>query len=462
MPSKHANRCKFRVPTCVTQRVYNRSDFSRSDHNVWIRFFTLLRFFVLITPAFCAPEPTPFPRPPSIKGLQVQMVDDALALGIHHAGVNINITALLDAEKKPGNPKITVDGFEFSFQESYLKSIDRQIKPLSDRGVLIYLIVIAYPSKNPAIDSVVVHPEAKPDHRYSVAGFNSVTPEGQAWLKAVSQLMAQRWSGANPAHGRVWGWIIGNEVNSHFMWSNMGKQPLDAAVGHYARAFRIIHQSVRNASSHARLYISFDHHWGHRMHGISAEEACGGREFLDAFARKMNDLDWHVAWHPYPEDLGNPRAWMDRTVTPDVSTNKITFKNLEVLCEYLRQPNMLYRGEARRVILSEQGFQTLLQPDGEKLQAAAFAYTWEKCRRLPLVDAFIYHRHVDHAKEGGLRLGLWRNAPHSVVEPHSKKEIWSLLQKAGTPEWQVAASRYLPVTGLGSWEQLTGEKESTK
>lgn len=415
-----------------------------------------------MSPAIGAPDPTPFPSPASIKGLQVQMVDDALALGIHHAGVNINITALFDAQKKPENPKIKVDGFEFSFQESYLKSIDRQIKPLSDRGVLIYLIVIAYPSKNPAIDSVVVHPEAKPDHRYSVAGFNSVTPQGQAWLKAVSQLMAERWSGANPGNGRVWGWIIGNEVNSHFMWSNMGKQTLDSAVGHYARAFRIIHQSVRNASAHARLYISFDHHWGQRMHGISAEEACGGRKFLDLFARQMSDLDWHVAWHPYPEDLGNPRAWMDRTVTSDISTHKITFKNLEVLCESLRRPEMLYQGEPRRVILSEQGFQTLLQPDGEKLQAAAFAYAWEKCRRLPLVDAFIYHRHVDHAKEGGLRLGLWRNAPHSVVDPHSKKEIWSLMQKAGTEQWQDAAARYLPVTGLTSWDQLSGERESTK
>ncbi|MFM2170297.1 MAG: hypothetical protein RI957_526 [Verrucomicrobiota bacterium] len=426
------------------------------------RFFRFISFILLVTPALCTPETTPFPRPASIKGLQVQMADDALALGIHHAGVNINITALFDAQKRPENPKINVDGFEFSFQESYLKSIDRQIKPLSDHGVLIYLIVIAYPSKNPAIDSVVIHPAAKPDHRYSVAGFNAVTAEGQAWLKAVSQLMAQRWSGANPTSGRVWGWIIGNEVNSHFMWLNMGKQPLDAAVAHYARAFRIIHESVRNASAHARLYISFDHHWGQRMHGISPEEACGGREFLDAFTTKTKDLDWHVAWHPYPEDLGNPRAWMDRTVTSDVSTNKITFKNLEVLCEYLRRPEMLYKDEPRRVILSEQGFQTLLQPDGETLQAAAFAYAWEKCRRLPLVDAFIYHRHVDHAKEGGLRLGLWRNAPHSVVDPHSKKEIWSLMQKAGTPEWDTAAAHYLPVTNLTSWDQLKGEKNPAK
>ncbi len=39
-------------------------------------------------------DPTPFPQPASIKGLQVQMVDDAIALGIHHAGINFAINGL--------------------------------------------------------------------------------------------------------------------------------------------------------------------------------------------------------------------------------------------------------------------------------------------------------------------------------------------------------------------------------
>lgn len=149
-----------------------------------------------------APDATPFPKPPSIKGLQMQMVDDALALGIHHAGVNINITGLVDLDKRPENPKRVVDGYEFSFHEAYLKSLDAQIKPLSDKGVLVYLIVIAYPSKNAEVDALVIHPDARKDYKYSVGGFNSKTPEGRAWLKAVSLEMASRWSGARPECGR--------------------------------------------------------------------------------------------------------------------------------------------------------------------------------------------------------------------------------------------------------------------
>lgn len=404
-----------------------------------------------------APDPTPFPNPPSIKGLQVQMIDDALALGIHHAGVNINITGLVDLEKRPENPKRSIDGFEFSFNEAYFQSLDAQIKPLSDKGVLVYLIVIAYPSKNEAVDALAIHPDARKDYKYTVGGFNSKTPEGRAWLKAVSMEMASRWSGARPECGRVWGWIVGNEVNSHWIWSNIGNKPLADAVAEYAQAFRIIHGSVRQASENARLYISFDHHWAGGMHGISVEEAVGGRDYLDAFAKLNGDLDWHVAWHPYPEDLRNPRAWADKTVTGDENSNKITFKNLEVLCRYLRKPELLFKGETRRVILSEQGFHTPASADGEALQAAAYAYAWEKCQKLPLIDAFIYHRHVDHSHEGGLLLGLWKNLPGSIADPAGKKQIRELFRKAASPGWEAAAAAYLPVTGLQSWDALTGE-----
>ncbi len=420
--------------------------------------YRLLCLFVLAFTAAAAPNADPFPTTPNIKGLQVQMEEDAIALGIHHAGINVNLTALLDLSKKPDNPKRTAAGHEFFFNESYLASLDRQIKPLSDKGIVCYAILLTYASKDPVRDAVCVHAGSRRDYQYSVGAFNTATEEGRAFLQAVTELLAERWRGTE--HGRVWGWIVGNEVNSHWMWYNMGRVELAEAVSEYEKAFRIVHAAVRTASATGRLYISFDHHWAISMPGISAQESTPGRDFLDAFAAKVRergDYDWHVAAHPYPEDLGNPRAWADKGITFDDKTPKVTFKNLEVLCRHLEKPELLWKGKPRRIILSEQGFQTLLTPDGEALQAAGFAYAWEKCRRLPLVDAFIYHRHVDHAHEGGLRLGLWRNAPNSIADPHSKKQLYDLFLKAGTPAWEEAAKFALPLAGLKSWDELSGK-----
>ena len=174
--------------------------------------FSLLTF---CRAAVSAPNSDPFPAPPDIKGLQVQMVEDALALGIHHAGINVNITSLLDLSGKSDSPKVTAGGREFRLNAGYLAGLDGQVKPLSDKGVLVYLIMLAYPSKEAARDAVCIHPGARKDYKYSVGAFNTGTEEGRAYLQAVTEFLAARWSGAQPEHGRVWGWIIGNEVNSH-------------------------------------------------------------------------------------------------------------------------------------------------------------------------------------------------------------------------------------------------------
>jgi hypothetical protein len=406
-------------------------------------------FPCLLLPAQSVDQP--FPTPPNIKGLQVQMNDDALKLGIHHAGINVSLGALMDLEMKPSNPRWTCEGQEFSFNASYAASLDKQIKPLADAWIVVYAILLAYPTKQPAKDKVLVHPNARADGKYNIAAFNTVTPEGTRWYRAVTEFLAHRWQ------GKVWGWIVGNEVNSHWLWYNMGLASMEQVASEHEKAVRIAHESVTKAMKNARVYVSFDHHWRASMGGISPQEATPGRDFLDAFARiakERGNFPWNVAHHPYPEDLGNPRVWADKTVTFDDNTNKVTFKNLQVLCRHLEKPELLYQDKPRRIILSEQGFHTLLTPEGEKLQAAAYAYAWEKCQRLPLIDAFIYHRHVDHAHEGGLRLGLWRNAPNSVADPHSTKMIYDLFIKAGTPAWDDAAKFALPVAGLKSWDDL--------
>ncbi|MDZ4288332.1 MAG: DUF5722 domain-containing protein [Prosthecobacter sp.] len=393
-------------------------------------------FLLLFATALAVPNADPFPQAPSIKGLQVQMADDAIALGIHHAGINVNLAALLDLSGKP------TPGQKFAFDARYLASLDRQIQPLSAHGIVVYAILLAYPSKDPARDAIAIHAGARPDHKYSVGAFNTATPEGRAYLRAVSEFLAERWSGAHPEYGRVWGWIVGNEVNSHWLWYNLGRQPLASVVSEYEHAFRIIHEAVRTASDNARLYIPFDHHWAIAMSGISAEEATPGRDFLDTFAatvKTRGGLDWHVAWHPYPSDLGNPRAWADTGLTTAETTPKITFKNLEVLGHHLERPDLLWEGHPRRIILSEQGFHTLPTTEGQSLQAAAYVYAWNKCLTLPLIDAFIYHRHVDHSQEGGLNLGLWTRQPNSISTPLAKKPIYEVMRQAGTSSWSQAS-----------------------
>ena len=50
---------------------------------------------------------------------------------------------------------------------------------------------------------------------------------------------------------------------------------------------------------------------------------------LMAYCKAEGDFKWGVAIHPYPENLLDPKAWLDKKNTYATDTPYITFKNLE-------------------------------------------------------------------------------------------------------------------------------------
>ncbi len=398
----------------------------------------------------------PYPVAASKKGLQVELVDDALALGVKHAALNFNLSQLIDPRGDTNNPAWEFQGRTHRLQRGYVEHMDRQIKALSDRGVLVNLIVLAYASSDTNVNRLVLHPLYDPKAPNRLGAFNTVTDEGRRWFSACLEFVAERWSRPDRRHGRVVGFILGNEVNSHWWWSNRGRVRMEEFADDYLNVVRLAHTAIRAQSSWARVYLSLEHHWNIRFGAGDETQSFAGRSFLDYFARRARasgDFDWHVAFHPYPENLFEPRFWKDKTATTNQDTPRITFKNLPMLTAYLLRPELLFEGRPRRVILSEQGFHTPKGPGGETVQAAAYCYAYKLVERLDGIDAFILHRHVDNAHEGGLLLGLRALTP-AGGEARPKKRIYEPFRLADTPEWEKAFEFALPVVGLKSWEDV--------
>ena len=397
-----------------------------------------------------------YPIAASKKGLQVEMVDDALALGVKHAALNFNLSELIAPQGGTNNPSWELDGREYHFQRGYLEGVDKRIKALSDRGVIVNLIVLTYQSGDPDVNRILIHPRCVTNAPNHLGNFNTVTDEGRRWLSATLEFCAERWSRPDKKYGQVAGYIMGNEVNSHWWWANMGRVTMEEFADDYLRTVRLAHTAIRKESSWARVYVSLEHHWNIRYSAGDEQQSFPGRAFLDYFAKRARDggdFDWHVAFHPYPENPFEPRFWNDKTATTNVfTTPSITFKNIELLPVYLRRTEMLFHGQPRRIILSEQGFHTPKGTDGEIIQAAAFCYAYIKIERLDGIDAFILHRHVDNAHEGGLLLGL-RSNQLKDGEPRPRKKIYDCFRAADTPEREKAFEFALPVIGLRSWDE---------
>jgi hypothetical protein len=395
-----------------------------------------------------------FPRAKGIKGLQcIEDIDDALRLGVKQAALNVTLDQLVDWGADSGQFSRQVDGETVFFHAGYVAHIDSQLKRLTDAGVVNSLIIYnRVPGSRGG--SPLVHPGTDlAKSPFHVGAFNLATERGVRTYRGAIEFLADRYSDPKREHGLAKRFIIGNEIQSHWHWYNLGEMPPRELVEEYHTALRVAHLAAHRIHPGIQLYVSLDHHWSAQM-GDNPLRSMSGKYFLEtlnAIAKAEGNFDWHVAFHPYPENLFNPRTWEDTAATPSFEAAKITFKNIEVLPAFLRQERFLHNGKARRVILSEQGFHSPHGKNGERDQAAAYAYAYHRVRHIEGIDAFILHRHVDHPAEGGLRLGL-RSSRTGGERP-----IYEVFRKADTAAWPEAFQFALPVIGVKSWPEILPE-----
>lgn len=422
---------------------------------------------VYATPDFTAVHDYPFPDGASKKGLGVQMTDDAEELGASHTGVNVVVNRIMLA--RPEEPDQTIafehGGRTYWFSAAEVDKLDRQIKPMSDNGMVISMILLLQdrPDSENAPTGILIHPDA---HRGKglIYAFNTETADGVAYFTAAMEFLAQRYTRADEAFGRVVNFIVGNEVDAHYVWQNMGDATFDEFMEDYTRAVRIVDVATRKAYERARTYISLTGGWNNPQ-AATDPHFFTGRQVVDALgaiSRSEGDFGWHVAYHAYPEDLYDPEFWKDENVTADpMTTHVVNFKNLEVLTDYLRRPELARRGHPRRVILSEQGFHTPTdrpRPEAERVQAAAYAYAYYRVRFADGIDGFHLHRHVDFRGEGAppFLFGVWRNDSNSSQPntPYRPKYIYDVLRYIDTERSLEVTEFAKEIIGIDDWSEV--------
>lgn len=408
------------------------------------------------------PHDYPYPTSHTIKGLQVNMLEDAIALGVGHAALNLSQNTLQRHEPSEDSITYQVDGKEFYFDRHYVEQFDNRVRTLSENGIVVNLILLNSPSwegiqpAEPLWD-ILRHPRY--DKEGFISAFNVVTPEGLELYRAFVEFVAERYTRPDAAYGRACGYIIGNEVNSQWIWSNAGLTTCDDFVKEYVIALRTAYQAARRKYAQSRIYVSLDHLWTipHKVESPddNLRYYCG-RDILEKLAELTqgnDDFEWSIAYHPYPENLFKPDFWNDKTALDTFDSPRITFKNIEVLCCYMQQPRMLFEGKPRAIILSEQGFHSDESPEGERLQAAAYAYAYHRVEQNPAIESFILHAHVDHRDEFGLNLGLWRRDKTSDKPnaPGSPKPVHAVFRDIDGKKHDIILEQAKAIVGEENW-----------
>lgn len=402
-------------------------------------------------------------RPDTRKGLAVTMTSDAEAVGAGQAAISVAINGLLlPEEPEEGGLPYESNGQTYWFESSYVEWLDHMIKPMSDRGVAVYLVLVLTHDDEDSSFPLLVHPDAPggTPTSFMTYGFDTVTEEGVSAFTAVMEFIAERYSRDDQRYGLALDYVIGNEINSAGVWHQVGDKPLEDFVATYTPALRIGWQAAQKYSESTRVFTSLDHFWTETADPNRPEQFYPGRHVLDELADRtaaQGDFPWNVAHHPYPADMLDPRVW-DDPVTMDPDTSKVTFKNLPVLSDHLQRPEMQFEGEQRRIILSELGCQSPSNSAEDlELQAACMAYAYYASVGVPGVDAFLWDPQVDNRQAAGLRMGLWTwdtAREDFPAAPGERKPSYDLFAAIDTPASLEASEFALDVIGADDWSEL--------
>ncbi len=371
----------------------------------------------------------PYPVVDTKKGLQIVDTADAAALGAKHSAINVNQGDFLLPAPEDGNTiEYVLDGRTFYFRKSHVEQMDKVFSDLTAIDCVITFILLNSPRWRCDIDpafwqNVLMHPaytgkgsttaatDGSSEGTGLISMFNLVTEEGLWHYRAFIAFLADRYTREDKVHGRVVGMIVGNEVDAGYIWCNAGEMTMEDFTNEYANAMRVTWQTAATFYQNTRIYISLDHFWNSSVDAHQPLRYYNVRDMLvhlNNTARAEGQIPWHIAYHPYPEDLRYPDFWNDKLATPDDDAPIVTFKNLEVLARFTYREEFLLNGERRRIILSEQGFNSHWTPESEILQAAAYGRAYRKVMEIPEIDSFILHAHHDNRGEFGLNLGLVR------------------------------------------------------
>ncbi|MCU6800170.1 DUF5722 domain-containing protein [Alitiscatomonas aceti] len=398
-----------------------------------------------------------YPEAMSKKGLLIEldMLGDAMELGVKHTTINIPYHHIIG-----GNLKYRYNGKDYYFNEELIASYDKMISSFSNKGIIVTAILLnGWNDAHPELHEAGL---AKSSSAFYY-GFNVSTPEGYETTRALFSFMAERYSGVDYKHGRVSNWIVGNEVNNNKNWNYVGPMDLASYTKLYEKNFRVAYTAIKSRSKNARVFFSTDYEW--KKQNTNLQYAA--KDFIDLFNAGISaegNIEWGLAYHPYPYPMTEPEFWDDDQtgmVNETFESPVVNFKNLHVLTDYFQQAHMRTAGgQVRHIILSEEGFTSDSISRGKvyDIQAAAFAYAYYLVDNNPYIDAFILNRQVDAITEveTSCAFGLWTvdmSRPDKVIAV-MPKNIYQVFKHIDTRKSLRYSEFAKSIVGISDWSEV--------
>jgi hypothetical protein len=381
-------------------------------------------------------------------------------LNISSVTVNVAFTEFMYLESRANAIAHTYGDKTYYFDKTRVEQLDLTLQEAQSRNIVVAAIILVQKASqcaDPAIGELLQHPDYTSEGIFTMP--NMTTPASLNCYAAALDFLASRYGRSDNSYGRIHHWIMHNEVDAGISWTNMGEKPMAVYMDTYIKSMRLCYNIARKYDANSEVFGSYTHSWSAAV-GSKCYATKEMLKTLQDFCNAEGDFQWALAYHPYPENLFEPKTWNDQNATFNMNTSLITFKNLEVLDAWIKESANKYKGSIKRTLwLSENGTNSRSYGDTDlKEQAAGFAYTWKKLKVLDGIDAMQWHNWIDNRYEYGLRIGL-RRFPDDTEDPGGRKPVWFAYQAADSQAEDDVFEIYKSIIGITDWSEVIHQVE---
>lgn len=330
-----------------------------------------------------------YPAVSSPKGLEVTgSLDDALALNLSHAVVEVDMAALLAGRAGADTLSYDFNGRTAHIVASELSKLDDRVRTLSSQGVRVYLRLL-------------------PGEAYdSAAGLCSLLERRADEVGALLHLLATRYTDPDAPHGFAGSMIVGRDANLPAREEGVS-MTVNEYMTAYTRLCRMANAALTSVYSEGRVYIAPSNNLSSVPEGYDTS-ATSLQDFLSLFNERTargGDYLWGVAASAYAYSLSDTSIWDDALAT-GASTQLISPANIGVLTSLIHK-NYNYNATVRRpIIVGAFSVPGTGSETSEREQATSLAYAYYKILENGNVDALIWGEQTDPtvSDDGAARL----------------------------------------------------------
>ncbi|MGH8024058.1 MAG: DUF5722 domain-containing protein, partial [Limisphaerales bacterium] len=172
----------------------------------------------------------PAESPRSKKGLSGfsanrEYENDLDELGIASVTVNIVLDQLIHDSSGPHRKAFVFGGRTWFLDKAYVSTLDRTLRETARRHIIVSAIILVAPAgrfPESRYARQLAYPGATPAGIYVMP--NLTSRDGFMAFAAALDFLCQRYSRPHGRHARIDNWILGNEVDSGWVWTNAGEQ----------------------------------------------------------------------------------------------------------------------------------------------------------------------------------------------------------------------------------------------